>query len=151
MLGPLQLLLGVKLDDGSTLNEHVLFLTDGRNSGAGAPGNVFVLGEPEAYEGGPIALVRDGDYISVDHDSRSLKLDVSDEELIERKKCWEEPEPRAYSGTPFLMQELGRSPLQGGGIGHPGPRPNLVQNVPFNMDSGEIPIISNMQKRPPAA
>jgi dihydroxy-acid dehydratase len=72
-------------------------ITDGRFSGAtrgAAIGHV----SPEAAAGGPIALVREGDIISIDIDSGKLELEVSDEELAARRTAWRAPEPNVRSG-----------------------------------------------------
>jgi dihydroxy-acid dehydratase len=80
---------------GKGLNEKVALLTDGRFSG-GTHG--FVVGHiaPEAQVGGAIALIRDGDRITIDSQTRELLVDVSDEELARRKQDWIEP-PLRYS------------------------------------------------------
>ena len=72
---------------GAGLGDKVALITDGRFSG-GTHG--FVVGHisPEAYEGGTIALVKDGDKITIDAEKKQLILHVSDEELVERKKTW---------------------------------------------------------------
>jgi dihydroxy-acid dehydratase len=72
---------------GAGLGDKVALITDGRFSG-GTHG--FVVGHisPEAYEGGTIALVEDGDKITIDAETRELKVHVSDEVLAERKKNW---------------------------------------------------------------
>jgi dihydroxy-acid dehydratase len=72
---------------GAGLGDKVALITDGRFSG-GTHG--FVVGHisPEAYDGGTIALVKDGDKITIDAESRQLLLHVSDEELAERRKSW---------------------------------------------------------------
>ncbi|KPM48588.1 dihydroxy-acid dehydratase [Jiulongibacter sediminis] len=72
---------------GAGLGDKVALITDGRFSG-GTHG--FVVGHisPEAYEGGTIALVEDGDKITIDAETRELKVHVSDEILAERKKNW---------------------------------------------------------------
>jgi dihydroxy-acid dehydratase len=72
---------------GAGLGNSVAMITDGRFSG-GTHG--FVVGHvtPEAFEGGPIALVKDGDKITIDAVNNTLVLHVSDEELAERKKNW---------------------------------------------------------------
>jgi dihydroxy-acid dehydratase len=72
---------------GAGLGDKVAMVTDGRFSG-GTHG--FVVGHisPEAYEGGTIALVKDGDRITIDAESRELTVHVSDEELAERRKNW---------------------------------------------------------------
>src|SRR5690606_15770138 len=72
-------------------------ITDGRFSG-GTHG--FVVGHitPEAFEGGPIALVKDGDEITIDATTRELTLHVSDEELASRKAAWVPPTPQFTKG-----------------------------------------------------
>ena len=72
---------------GKKMGTQIALVSDGRFSGATgglAVGHV----SPEAYEGGPIALIRDGDRISIDIEGRSLTLEVSEEELAERRKSW---------------------------------------------------------------
>ncbi|PWJ56602.1 dihydroxy-acid dehydratase [Dyadobacter jejuensis] len=82
---------------GAGLGDKIALITDGRFSG-GTHG--FVVGHicPEAFDGGPIALVKDGDKITIDADTRELKLHVSDEELASRKATWVQPEPRFTKG-----------------------------------------------------
>ena len=84
--------------NGRGLSEHVALLTDGRFSG-GSHG--FVIGHvtPEAHLGGPIALVEDGDTITVDAEQCVVTLDVSDDELAARRAKWSAPEPYAKRGT----------------------------------------------------
>ena len=84
--------------NGRGLSEHVALMTDGRFSG-GSHG--FVIGHvtPEAHLGGPIALVEDGDTITVDAEQCVVTLDVSDEELAARRAKWTAPEPYAKRGT----------------------------------------------------
>jgi len=83
---------------GAGLGKDVALLTDGRFSG-GSHG--FLIGHivPEAMEGGPIALVRDGDRIVIDADEKVVDLEVSQEELDRRRKEWKAPPPRATKGT----------------------------------------------------
>ncbi len=83
---------------GAGLGSDVALLTDGRFSG-GSHG--FIVGHitPEAQEGGPIALVRDGDVISIDASNNSLTLDIPEEELSARKGAWEMPPYKAKRGT----------------------------------------------------
>ncbi len=83
---------------GAGLGNSVAMITDGRFSG-GTHG--FVVGHvtPEAFEGGPIALVKDGDKITIDAVNNSLVLHVSDEELVERKKNWTPIESRFKQGV----------------------------------------------------
>ena len=84
--------------NGRGLSEHVALLTDGRFSG-GSHG--FVIGHvtPEAHLGGPIALVHDGDTITVDAEQCTVTLAVSDEEMARRRAQWTPPKPYATRGT----------------------------------------------------
>lgn len=82
---------------GAGLGKSVALITDGRFSG-GTHG--FVVGHitPEAYEGGLIALVKDGDTIRIDAVKNKLTLKVSDKEIKKRKKKWKQPELKAKNG-----------------------------------------------------
>ncbi|MBF4559737.1 dihydroxy-acid dehydratase [Pseudomonas sp. p50] len=83
---------------GKGLGKDVALITDGRFSG-GSHG--FVVGHvtPEAFEGGPIALIEDGDRIVIDAETRQITVDVSDTELAERKTRWVRPESRYKRGV----------------------------------------------------
>ena len=83
---------------GAGLGDKVALITDGRFSG-GTHG--FVVGHvtPEAFEGGPIALVRNGDRITIDAVSRELTLHISDEEMAQRKREWRKPAPLFTKGA----------------------------------------------------
>ena len=83
---------------GAGLGNDVALLTDGRFSG-GSHG--FIIGHivPEAQEGGPIALVRDGDMITIDAETRSLSVAVSDAEMAQRRGQWTVPPYKATRGT----------------------------------------------------
>ena len=83
---------------GKGLNEKIALLTDGRFSG-GTHG--FVVGHiaPEAHVGGPIALLQDGDIITIDSDTQELSFAVTDEELEERRKTWKQPPIRHSRGV----------------------------------------------------
>jgi len=83
---------------GAGLGGDVALITDGRFSG-GSHG--FIVGHitPEAQEGGPIALLRDGDRISIDATDNRLSVEVSDEELAERRRNWIMPPYKATRGT----------------------------------------------------
>ncbi len=82
---------------GRGLGDKVALITDGRFSG-GTRGACIGHVSPEAAAGGPIALVRDGDIIEIDIQSRSLRIQVPDAELDERRKTCVAPEPRIVSG-----------------------------------------------------
>ncbi len=83
---------------GSGLGESVALITDGRFSGATRG---FVIGHivPEAAEGGPIALVRDGDIVIIDVDNRRLDVEVSEVEIAQRLAQWKAPAPRYTKGV----------------------------------------------------
>jgi len=82
---------------GKGLGKSVALITDGRFSG-GSHG--FVVGHitPEAFEGGPIALIQDGDEITINAQSRELSLHISDEELSARRANWTKPAPHYKRG-----------------------------------------------------
>ena len=83
---------------GAGLGADVALLTDGRFSG-GSHG--FIIGHitPEAQEGGPIALVRDGDRITIDAAACQLSVDISGEELARRRSAWVAPAPKVTTGV----------------------------------------------------
>jgi len=82
---------------GAGLGADVALITDGRFSG-GSHG--FIVGHvvPEAFEGGPIALVQDGDKITMDAEKASIQVDVSDAELSRRRSLWEQPAAKCDRG-----------------------------------------------------
>jgi dihydroxy-acid dehydratase len=82
---------------GQGLGESVGLLTDGRFSG-GTWGMVVGHVAPEAFEGGPIALVQEGDSITIDAHQRLIQVNVSDDELAKRRAAWKRPEPRYKRG-----------------------------------------------------
>ena len=82
---------------GQGLGESVGLITDGRFSG-GTWGMVVGHVAPEAYEGGPIALVKEGDSITIDAHKRLIQLNVSARELAQRRKKWKQPKPRYTRG-----------------------------------------------------
>jgi dihydroxy-acid dehydratase len=83
---------------GEGLGDEVALITDGRFSGA-THGLMVGHIAPEAYRGGPIALLRDGDTVVVDVDRRRLDMEVDDAELERRRAAWRPPEPRYTSGV----------------------------------------------------
>ena len=98
--------------NGRGLSQDVALLTDGRFSG-GSHG--FVIGHvtPEAHLGGPIALVEDGDTITVDADNAEINLHVSDEELAARQAKWQAPEAYTQRGTLAKYAQLVSSASEG--------------------------------------
>jgi dihydroxy-acid dehydratase len=97
---------------GAGLGKDVAMITDGRFSG-GSHG--FIIGHitPEAQDGGPIALVRDGDRITIDANTCALHLDVTDQELAARRSAWKLPSPKATSGVLGKYVRLVRSASEG--------------------------------------
>jgi dihydroxy-acid dehydratase len=83
---------------GEGLGDEVALITDGRFSGA-THGLMVGHIAPEAYRGGPIALLHDGDMITLDVDNRRLDMDVDPAELDRRRTEWRQPEPRYTSGV----------------------------------------------------
>jgi len=90
---------------GAGLGNEVALITDGRFSG-GTHG--FVVGHitPEAQVGGTIALVKDGDIIRIDAEKNSIEVNVSDEELAERRKDWEPQPLKKTSGSLYKYAKL---------------------------------------------
>jgi dihydroxy-acid dehydratase len=83
---------------GQGLGESVGLVTDGRFSG-GTWGMVVGHVAPEAYAGGTIALVREGDRITIDAHRLLLQLEVSEAEIAERRAAWRAPAPRYTRGV----------------------------------------------------
>lgn len=82
---------------GQGLDKQVALITDGRFSGA-TRGASLGHCSPEAAVGGPIALVEDGDLITLDINNYKITLEVSDEELSRRRAAWKSPEPKVKGG-----------------------------------------------------
>ncbi|MDI6874854.1 dihydroxy-acid dehydratase [Candidatus Solincola sp.] len=82
---------------GMGMAEKVVLVTDGRFSG-GTRGAAVGHVSPEAAQGGPIALVKEGDVIELDIPARAIRLEVPEEELEERRKAWNPPQPRVRTG-----------------------------------------------------
>ena len=82
---------------GQGLGESVGLITDGRFSG-GTWGMLVGHVAPEAYEGGPIALVKEGDSITIDAHKRLIQINISARELAQRRKKWKQPKPRYTRG-----------------------------------------------------
>ena len=82
---------------GMGLSESVALITDGRFSGATHGGSIGHVA-PEAFEGGPIAALRNGDTITIDIPNRTLKVELSDKELKARLAAWKPREPKIKKG-----------------------------------------------------
>jgi dihydroxy-acid dehydratase len=97
---------------GAGLGKDVALLTDGRFSG-GSHG--FIVGHitPEAQAGGPLALVADGDRITIDAAKNSLSVELSDDELAARRKAWTPPPYKAARGTLYKYIKNVKSASEG--------------------------------------
>jgi dihydroxy-acid dehydratase len=97
---------------GAGLGKEVALITDGRFSGAT---HGFVVGHvtPEAQEGGNIALVRDGDRITIDANAKTLTLHVDETELTERRRQWQAPPLRTTGGILFKYAQVVTSASEG--------------------------------------
>ena len=105
---------------GLGMGERVALVTDGRFSG-GTRG--FCVGHvgPEAAEGGPIALVADGDTITIDANAGTIDLDVADAELIRRRAAWK-PRTNDYQSGALWRYAATVGPASHGAVTHPGAR-----------------------------
>lgn len=106
MLNPTSALAGMKLD------KDVALITDGRFSGASRGASIGHV-SPEAAAGGEIALVREGDIISIDIPNSKVNVKISDEEMAKRKAEWKQPEPKVKSGWLNRYSRLVTSADQG--------------------------------------
>ena len=97
---------------GAGLGKDVALITDGRFSG-GTHG--FVVGHivPEAYEGGTLAVVEDGDIITIDSENNILHVDISENEIINRMKNWKKPEPKIDKGILYKYSKTVSSASEG--------------------------------------
>jgi dihydroxy-acid dehydratase len=97
---------------GKGLGKEVALITDGRFSG-GTHG--FVVGHitPEAFVGGPLAIIENGDTITIDAESNELKLDINEYELAHRLESWKQPTPRYTRGVLAKYAKLVNSASQG--------------------------------------
>ncbi len=110
--GMREMYIAMKLLYGRGLALSTAVVTDGRFSGTN---NGCFVGHvsPEAAEGGPIALVHNGDTITIDIPSRGLHLHVSDSELAARREAWQRPDPRIKRGYLALYAQLAASASKG--------------------------------------
>ena len=97
---------------GAGLGADVALITDGRFSG-GSHG--FIVGHvtPEAQEGGPIALVQDGDKMTIDGDANRIDVDITEAEMARRKAAWSCPPYKATRGTLYKYIKLVKSASEG--------------------------------------
>jgi dihydroxy-acid dehydratase len=97
---------------GQGLADSVALLTDGRFSGA-TKGLMIGHVAPEAFVGGPIAAIHEGDKVVIDTDARTLDIDVPAEEIAARLAAWQQPEPRYKSGVLAKYASLVTSASEG--------------------------------------
>ena len=97
---------------GQGLGDEVALITDGRFSGA-TRGLMVGHVSPEAWEGGPIALLRDGDVIEVDVPERKLRVELTKADLAKRRKSWRRPKPRYPRGALAKYAKLVGSAARG--------------------------------------
>jgi dihydroxy-acid dehydratase len=97
---------------GEGMGETVALMTDGRFSGA-TRGLMAGHVAPEAYVGGPIAALRDGDIVTLDIEGRTLSVGLSDSEIAARLKDWRAPEPRYKTGVMAKYASLVSSASEG--------------------------------------
>jgi dihydroxy-acid dehydratase len=97
---------------GEGLSDSVALVTDGRFSGAT---HGFMVGHvtPEAFHGGPLAAVEDGDMVVLDVTARELRVELSDDELVARLETWSPPEPRYTTGALAKYARLVSSASEG--------------------------------------
>ena len=97
---------------GEGIGEEVALITDGRFSGAT---HGFMVGHvaPEAFRGGPIAALQDGDTIVIDVDARELRVELSDDEIAARLAAWSPPAPRYTRGVLAKYASLVSSASEG--------------------------------------
>ncbi|MEE9504387.1 MAG: dihydroxy-acid dehydratase [Thermodesulfobacteriota bacterium] len=103
--GMREMLTATAIIAGMGLDKDVALITDGRFSG-GTRGAAIGHISPEAMEGGPIALVQDGDTIEIDIPGKTLSLKVSDNEMKEREKKWQPPEPKIKEGYAYRYSQM---------------------------------------------
>jgi dihydroxy-acid dehydratase len=112
---------------GQDLGSQVALLTDGRFSGA-TRGLMVGHVAPEAFVGGPIALVRDGDMITVDAENGVLSVEIDDNELDYRRSTWHQPSPNYASGAlAKYAQQVGSADQ--GAVTHPGVMPQMAEII----------------------
>jgi len=97
---------------GQGLGEKVALLTDGRFSGA-TRGMMVGHVSPEAQVGGPLAVLKDGDIVTIDAENGFLKVELSEGEIAARLRDWKQPEPKYKRGVLFKYSKLVHSAAEG--------------------------------------
>jgi dihydroxy-acid dehydratase len=101
--------------DGAGLSDHVAMLTDGHLSGLVCKGLVVAEVAPEAASGGPLGLVRDGDRITIDLDTRRVDLEVDAQVLEQRRQEWQPP-PKQFDRGWLQIYRRNVGPLSRGAV-----------------------------------
>jgi dihydroxy-acid dehydratase len=104
---------------GQGMGKKVALITDGRFSGATRGFCVGHVG-PEAAHGGPIALLQDGDMITLNAIEGTISVDMSDDEMAERKSAWAGPRPTIYGAGALYKYAKLVGPTYLGAVTHPG-------------------------------
>ncbi len=112
---------------GQNLGQDVALITDGRFSG-GTRGLCVGHVGPEAYVGGPIALLRDGDMIAVDAEAGTIAVELDDAELAARRASWKAPQPNYDRGVLWKYAQQVGSACQGA-VTHPGVKTGVPAKV----------------------
>ena len=97
------------------MQNKIAFITDGRFSGTNKGCAVAHIA-PEAMDGGPLAVVRDGDMIEIDIPSHELRLDISDQELKTRMGAWNAPPIKAKKGYLAIYAKLAKAADKGAAL-----------------------------------
>jgi dihydroxy-acid dehydratase len=97
---------------GQGLGDEVALVTDGRFSGA-TRGLMVGHVSPEAQVGGPLAVLKEGDFVSIDAEHRKLNVEVNDEELATRVRNWKQPELKVKWGALYKYSKLVHSAAEG--------------------------------------
>jgi dihydroxy-acid dehydratase len=97
---------------GQGLGESISLVTDGRFSG-GTHGLVVGHMAPEAWVGGPIALLKDGDRVTIDADAKQVSVELPESEMARRRQAWKKPEPRVARGVLAKYARTVRSASEG--------------------------------------
>jgi dihydroxy-acid dehydratase len=103
---------------GQGLSDKIALITDGRFSGATRGLCIGHVG-PEAADGGPIALLREGDIISIDAESGTISVELPDAELARRRAAWK-PRPQAFGSGALWRYAQNVGPARCGAVTHPG-------------------------------
>jgi dihydroxy-acid dehydratase len=103
---------------GQGLSDKIALITDGRFSGATRGLCIGHVG-PEAAEGGPIGLLREGDIIVIDAEKGTIAVEISDDEMARRRAAWT-PKPGSFGSGALWRYAQNVGPARAGAVTHPG-------------------------------